>query len=74
MKYGDHRAVWRGWYAPTAAIALVLAYLVGAAYFHITFALVISLYFTWLFFADRISGWLLPMGWFFAFSLAIALA
>jgi len=67
VKYGDHRAVWRVWYVPAALVALGLAYLVG--YFHITLVLVISLYFTWLFFADRISGWLLPFGWFFAFTL-----
>ena len=70
MKYGDHRAVWRRWYLPAALAALTLAYLVD--YFQIVLALVISLYFTWLFFADQISGWLLPFGWFFAFTLVFS--
>ena len=68
MKYGDHRAVWRVWYVPAALVALALAYLVG--YFDIALALVISLYFTWLFFAEKISGWYLPLGWYFAFRVA----
>jgi len=68
VKYGDHRAVWRGWYAPAAVVALALALVVG--YFPVALALVVGLYFTWMFFAELISGWLLPLGWFFAFVLA----
>jgi len=71
VEYGEHRAVWRVWYVPAALVALGLAYLVG--HFHIALTLVISLYFTWLFFADRISGWLLPFGWFFAFTVVFSL-